>query len=734
MSIKEGHNRIVLTIKQPGAEKDTSHPQRILIEVKRTDKGQPYNFKLIKDYTCCESPEYYSVMIHNSGKMDVPLFLIEVAGGCAPYTWSINSQAMAFDIAVTETPYNYIRMIDPTEGTESEGDLVKVTDSCGIELTCLVRICPLQNYDWFNEFPPFVTCEDEEYINPTLVKGAVYDNYLLATQFYQRFNGTTKGINGAGTSYYIPPMLEELGVEQLQPKWIRSADGYPIFSSAYIIKLNEFFDIIEFPNVSVTFASWTDYLIELNGLKCGCAKNAVYTISDGTPPYTVEVYRNGDWEILKQFFYFHKFTWDAFAPQCGDVRKIRVQDLCGNYTNTIELDDLELKASGVIWTNGRDWQKIWSGNCSSVYNFAFQIASEYSYQYCDKDFFFELDSGDGELVVEYADIEQTCVDAILGNITMTTRRPISAYWFLPLGDCCLSTQAILTLYVCELGSQNRQALDTVYLNITGATVMQDDGFPTTIANGAWADAYVTGGKPPYYWTIENLDEGVYGSGFSWDDAVTMVGHNIVRAANDGCGAVKLSVTDSCGTVIYSVLRNTTGVYHNEAGGYVTYLESDDDGGELRSKFISKMGIEYDTCYPYNGGYTYQVTSSRHGQDRYSDNNVYRWIEWMANRSSSFYGTVSCAYMCDNCTAYYGWMCWWNFVHSWNDYVYWDIGSGKGVRAELLWSGPCDGKQIYPSVSGTDCGNELRPCWGNFTSKVAYVFYPWGYQIDIWGCP
>ena len=734
MSIKEGHNRIVVKIKQPGSEKEVGGFGFYAIELIRPNKGEPINVSLIQDYGCCDSPNYHIVMKHNDGKMDVPLFKIEVVGGCAPYRWDVAGGTFTFDDNETDTNYNYLRILNFDIETDPEGDLITVTDACDVSVTCRVRICPLQNFDWMSDWVNLPRCEDEDYINPSVSKGDIYTAYIAVTTFVERFSGASSGINGAGTSYYCTAFLDRMGFDDwLQPKWVRWMDGAEIFGGCFIRRFNEDYDIIEFPNVGINVPIWTNYIIETRDSLCSCSLSAIYQISNGAPPYHIQVYRNGDWETLYSLYYYNYFTWDAFAPQCGDTRKVRVIDLCGNISNEIDLEDGDLTASGVIWVNGRSWISEVDTTCEKVINFGIQIADWYRFKPCDKSYYLELDPGSsGELVVTYVEEESICTDAILGEITIKRTRPASAYWYSPTGPCCVDSIDMVRLFVCPPGAPNRRELDSVRINVTGITPMTEGDMPDSISNGAWADASVNNGVAPYYWTIENLDEGVYGSGFSWDDAVTMIGSNVVRAANDGCGSVKLVCTDSCGQIVSSIIKNTTGVWHSNAGGHVN--PTNKDNGELRQKFIDTHGIETVDKYTWETGYTFGVTSTKRGQARFTDNNTYRWVEWISARQQGYFGTINCAILCDSCSAYYP-LCWDDYVDQggYNDYVYYDIGGGKGVRALLLWCGPCTAPDF---ISGgvTDCANDERFCAGFWTSKNGYVFWIWGFSIDIWGCP
>jgi len=79
----------------------------------------------------------------------------------------------------------------------------------------------------------------------------------------------------------------------------------------------------------------------------------------------------------------------------------------------------------------------------------------------------------------------------------------------------------------------------------------------TVTSGNFAGVYVTGGLPPFTWSIS-------GSGFFFPQKYTgrsaLVGHDL-----GACGSATLTIVDACGEVVTGSVRSTTGQWYPVAG-------------------------------------------------------------------------------------------------------------------------------------------------------------------------
>lgn len=560
MTIEEGHNKVTIKLQKPGDQITSDQKKIVNVSLKQLDDGSPLKVSLRQDYSCCDDPSYHYVMKHNRAKIELPLLEIEVSGGCSPYTWQVAGGVLGFDITETEYPSNFIRIFDFNGATDPEGDLVTVTDACGNSVTCLVRVCPLQEFDWESDWIDIIPCESTEYVEPTLRLQDIYDGWAHPHQYTVIVTPLAVIYRpDGGKNYLIDSVLKYLGVDEVYSFWLWKQDGSVVAPGTRIKRYNDDFDILEPTGYILNLRIGYSYVGQLNWTMCGCTSSALYSISDGTPPFKVEIQRGGNWETLYEVWYPRVFTFYGFSPDCGNVIRVRCRDLCGNYTNNINLNENGVFAEGVIWHKGRDnIYEIDSSCTGKVKDFAFQLF----YQNCAKNFWFEADGNyPGELEVEYKTKEVECVDGAGIKTTQTIQIPVSASFKPGTLDYCCQQAGVefLRLYVCDPGDLNRKLLDSVKINIIpNLTEMTWDNKSQYIIRGGEEYFAVSGGRGPYTWEIVEINLGYFHKGFWFDWTTAMYKYNYLNCSNSiGCGTVKIRVTDSCGQILEALCTCVT---------------------------------------------------------------------------------------------------------------------------------------------------------------------------------
>ena len=83
--------------------------------------------------------------------------------------------------------------------------------------------------------------------------------------------------------------------------------------------------------------------------------------------------------------------------------------------------------------------------------------------------------------------------------------------------------------------------------------------PTTITPSTSETVYITGGAPPFTWTIDT--GGISGTGFTLANATTTVRNNTLIAASGACGTAGIKVNcTKCGGEVSGYVKSTVGVW------------------------------------------------------------------------------------------------------------------------------------------------------------------------------
>ncbi|MBW2044783.1 MAG: hypothetical protein JRI96_07830 [Deltaproteobacteria bacterium] len=250
-----------------------------------------------------------------------------------------------------------------------------------------------------------------------------------------------------------------------------------------------------------------------------------YTVSGGYPPYTVQIKEGSeDW---KDSF---ETNGNTFAALCYETvcssedevnRLIRVRDSHDSYSNELSIPKTQKET--MVW--GGD-ESVSQG--SSVVATVLSGAKPYKWTVSDSYCWFD---------------EQYSVKEI------TTAFP-QATIYVDTGGC----GRVVTVTVEDACGQI----------VTGSVIVSDvalewDYYDSceTIGRNDNCLVFVTGGTPPFIWSVE-------GTGFSLDNSKTTERFNTLKTDDSACGAATIKVIDSCGSEVTESVRCTEGsgwIYH-----------------------------------------------------------------------------------------------------------------------------------------------------------------------------
>jgi len=134
--------------------------------------------------------------------------------------------------------------------------------------------------------------------------------------------------------------------------------------------------------------------------------------------------------------------------------------------------------------------------------------------------------------------------------------------------------------------------DEDYCDDEGYSFTMDwDSTPVAIDPGGSIYVVANGGEPPYTW-------GITGTGFSFDDEVTLTPVNYLNAENETCGAgldsgATFTITDNCGTELTGKVRNTDGKWVDKGSTWRSDFNWNETcGGNVTSAGGTRCRIDY----------------------------------------------------------------------------------------------------------------------------------------------
>lgn len=772
MSIKEGYRKVIVTVKKPGDEITSDQEKRLTINIKKPGDGVPYNFDIVQDYACCDESSYSFLMLFNEGFVGgsiSPRLNIEVSGGCPPFIWAVEGDALLIEQNVTSERSNVV--LGTEVSTAPEGDLVTVTDSCGSIASCRVRTCIdcTENCGGGGGAP----CMSEDYIYPTLEKILTttpnYTIILVPRNIVEDQNGKTL--------VYIDPVLSGLGGQSSTIKAIYDSDlvSYSISGS---IESGGSLDSITIDSLDdLELEIGEEYILVLNAEKCGCEGVAVYKITDGSPPFEINSSLEG---IVEEAYYSRLFVHDDKSPGCF-TGNVSATDKCGNTTNSITLEATEPQSEGsdYIAINGALGRSSIEVGCDTIVTLSFDYG-DLSNLRCNFNIDFVAEAGStGTLEVEYDEVELVCVDDFLGDVTVTATYPVSATWINPTGQCCASAYGVYQLVVCA-GTDYEKVLDEVEIISNGVTAMEWDSKPASLPGGMTGENpsglfSFTGGDPPFYWEIIDL---------GWHQNITLLNDVTVARLNyvqtpSACGTFMIQCTDACGsiTAVAAVLASGAWRPYLEAslyvhsgyptpvpsGGGVSMSGDESEGGTIRALIMSVFGDSglndgSQASVDWNNGYTfmgyYPPADPREFKYRQRQKGGLKFTEIVAydvgypSTCAGYSPKPSWCY-CDDIYDYstkclnriaelgyftvYG--CnltingWEDSNHGWNNFY------DRGGRNCLFFTERPNWGGFTAYMNGYEPHDDVtcfwyRNVWG---SDAAHVFHIAGFQVYIYGC-
>lgn len=603
--------KTIIKLQQVGSSITSNQTDRKTIALKRPNKGAPKRLVLRQDYPCCDDPEYSFVIKHGSGKI-VSVLKLEVSGGCPPYTWSVENDALWFPFSEVNTEYNHIYLKEDCATTPYEGDLVTVTDACGNSATCRVRTCE----SCATGTGIAIGGNGEDCVPLQMEFLTIDENYkLVAVAIESRI--------GNSSSYLIRRIINNGEFDDIELSrgiycpWIYDENGDVAVGSNRGCSIYRYNDEYDRMYVEAALTEWIEvgkaYPAHTSLQHCGCAPWYMVKITAGTPPYIIDT-PNGS--ITGYNFNLFSFPGKRDDLEtCGYLDEVTVTDSCGGSKS--------LSHSGGTLTTG--FMTSASGSVSRTYALNWKMPSAVTYECggwfrtyfwidthgCGDDVTVEVSSNvetDGILTVTYADREITCTDGATGRVVIRTIRvPTYLSWqHVYSGDCCESGSYLFELKSCDV------LLDSFTANINGTSTMEWLYNPDTVPAGSTGEHgntlfRVGGGKPPYHWELTNVEEGL-----DWYDNVnllypsTLGRDNWVETPSASCGTFMITVTDSCGSVSTISAVVSGGAWHAYLEASVGTLPTgapspnpfegpqycsgnSDDGLKIRSLIMSVFG-------------------------------------------------------------------------------------------------------------------------------------------------
>jgi hypothetical protein len=625
MSIKEGYNKVTVYISDGTEKAEEQLNQVIEKKIKKPGQEEPYVFKLKKEYSCCENPDYTFYKKHNKGHIEGSL-VIEARGGCPPYTWASDTPHLYFQdpadpddlLDTIITTESFVRVYEADAsilGEEIEpflGGNIEVIDSCGSEVSVWISTCK-QDEDEDDGGGGGGFCPEPEWAgNIVLTKTGPFDNYLAIARVENVVDETTLMIqnlrmiigdmypafneaagndpivvtqskilriwlitNQEALTFDVGPVVESKGINSYLAGNVATGSASVIYDNDRIVLDSPHgFEIGENNHPFI--------VVEFDSYYCDCQKLAIYAVNGGNMPILFQQIGGGNtiiegllgsvrhlgtggngFEGNTYFTEQHMFVGISHTPVCYDEKGVRCLDSCGFSSNYQPLDKHIDDDSDVTIDIGDD-ETLGCGE--RRYYFATGVPMNY----CSPTYHFQDDQGAGEL---YPILQtRTCQDGFLGELSYESHK--GAYFVSPPANPCCSGSDVINLEVCS-STPEVQVLDEVRLDYGAVSpLLWPLSNPDTMNATDSIVVEVTGGVGPFTWTLA-ADKGnssrsglTFYTGLVLSDAVTS-GRTNTLTSTGACGGADIIVTDSCGFQVKGSVRIPTAGFWS-GGGSLAY--------------------------------------------------------------------------------------------------------------------------------------------------------------------